>query len=726
MLNPSIIKKTEKLKEEQKFEVDVTSTSRIDKKHKNTIKGEQDNLESKKNKTRQKKKSRNKLYLREEEALSEFKPDYYKSNDNPTLSLSIARPTRPSTAGENKALQKKRKKKNLRSNKIEKKNNTNIQKDSITIPSSIQLNGPIAIQELADITQISHEEIIKFLFLKGVVVNINQIIDLKTAELVLNNFEIEIEKNELEKPENINIDETDGPLKFDKNDKNLESRPPVVTIMGHVDHGKTTLLDAIRKSKTKVADNEAGGITQTIGTYEIIVNYNSKDKKITFLDTPGHKAFMSMRERGARLADIVILIIAADDGIKPQTEEALKYIKETKLPIIVAITKIDKEEANIESIKESLTHYDLVSEDWGGNTPFIPISAKTGENLEKLIDTILLISEVENFQASTEAATEGTIIESHLDKTQGAVAKIIVQEGILNVGDIILSGTVFGKIRAMINQEGNKIKSCGPSSITQIAGLSNIAEIGERFTVCKSEKEAKKEAQSFKSTILTATSQQMISGGIQLEYGLNTTNKKIQLILKASTQGSLESILYAIKNIPQKKIQIEILGASSGEITETDINLAVSTNSIVVGFNTTCAPGAKQSAERNKVKIQQYDIIYDLIEDIEKVMINMLEPEFLEQEIGIGEIKATFNLSKGIIAGCYVISGKLKKNSLIKVYKDNEKIYEGNLDSIKRVKEDVEEVASQQECGVFIEDFQTWQSGSIIKSFELIEQPQSL
>nr|QUE30059.1 InfB [Erythrocladia irregularis] len=725
LVNPSIIKKIERIQEEPKFTVDVNTNSRNDKKHKNTIKGEQENLESKKNKIKQKKKNRSKLYLNEEEALNEFKPNYYKSKENAAISLSIARPARPTSEVDNKLLNKRRKKKSIRTNKTEKKHNTKTQNTQITtIPSSIILEGPIAINELSNITNISHEEIIKFLFLQGLIVNINQVIDLATAKMVLNNFNIEI-NNDIENICN------PTPIKIQEEDLGKEhiTRAPVVTIMGHVDHGKTTLLDAIRQHKTKVAGNEAGGITQTIGTYEINITNQLEEKKITFLDTPGHKAFISMRERGAKLADIVILIIAADDGVKPQTEEALSYIQETQLPVIVAVTKIDQENVNnvnIDTIKETLTQYNLISEDWGGTTPFIPLSAKTGKNIDKLIETILLIAEVENLQTSIEKDTQGTIIESHLDKQQGAVAKVIVQQGTLKVGDILLSGCIFGKVRSIITQEGNKIECCYPSSIVQITGLSNIAEIGENFTTCESEKTAKKLANNFRQTISKTQSPQMLSGGIQLEYGINITNKKIQLIIKANAQGALESILYSIKNIPQEKIKIEILAASSGEITETDINLAASSNSLVIGFNTTCAPGTKQTAEKNQVRIQQYDIIYDLIEDVEKEMIKLLEPEFIEQEIGIGEIKATFNLSKGVIAGCYIVSGKLKKNSLVKVYKEDLQIYKGNLDSIKRIKEDVEEVESQQECGVFIENFQAWQSGHMIKCFDLLEQEQTL
>nr|QUE28892.1 InfB [Porphyropsis coccinea] len=724
LINPHIISKTEEVKERKKFEIETSTGIRVDKKHKNTIKEETDNLESKKNKGRQKKKSRNKLYLREEETLNEFKTSY-KSIDNPILSLSIARPTPPEGSSEIKTIHKKRKKKSTKFNKTDKKTVISLKENNITIPSNVTLNTSTSIQDLATLVNISHEEIIKFLFLQGTIVNINQVIDLETATLVLEHFNITI--NSKKNTDNDNqLQQIETKTEIVSSNAEFESRPPVVTIMGHVDHGKTTLLDTIRKNNRKITENEAGGITQKIGTYELTVPYKSEEKQITFLDTPGHEAFMSMRERSASLADIVILIIAADDGIKPQTEEALKYIKKINLPIIIAITKIDKKEADVERIKESLTNYDLVPDDWGGNTPVIPISAKTGQNIEALLESILLIAELENFKANKVEKAKGTIIESHLDKAQGPLAQVIIQEGNLKVGDIILSGNVFGKIRAMINQKGEKIQICGPSSIAQIAGLSNIAEIGEKFIVCLSEKEAKKEADVFKSTSLSINSSQMRNGGLQLEYGINTANKKIQIIIKASSQGALESILYSIKNIPQEKIQVEILGASAGEITETDINLAISTNSIVVGFDTKCAPGVNQSADRNAIKIKQYQVIYDLIEDIETEMINLLEPEYIESEIGSAEIKTTFNLSKGIIAGCYVVSGKLKKDTLIKVYKENNEVYKGNLDSIKRIKEDVEEIESKQECGLFIENFQGWQTGFTIRCFELIEKEQSL
>nr|QUE28155.1 InfB [Sahlingia subintegra] len=722
LTNPLFIKKIENTLEEDKFQANVGINPRTEKKYKSVAKIGDENVESKKNKLKQKRKNRTKIYLSEEETLNDIKDGYYKLDKNPVLSLSIARPPKPESTADTKIAIKKIKKKN--NHKSNKKNTHTKQIAYIEPPSEVQLNNAISIQNLAKLTRISHEEIIKFLFLQGTIVNINQIIDLETATLVLNNFDIKI-NNEPEIKSQNKFTEL-SPASTNNEYLNLKPRSPIVTIMGHVDHGKTTLLDAIKSNNEKIADNEAGGITQTIGAHEITVSHKAQEKHITFLDTPGHKAFMAMRARGANLADIAILIIAADDGIKPQTKEALKYIQQSKLAMIVVITKIDKETADIEAIKENLTQYDIVAEDWGGDTPVIPVSAVSNKNIDQLIEKIILLAKIKDLKANYEKLAEGRIIESYIDKAQGAIATILVQEGTLNVGDVLVCGNVFGKVRAMIHPSQQKMKSCGPSSILKISGLCGIADIGEKFVVFESEKEAKKAISSFKENNSENCNQQTRNNYVPLEYGINTANKKIQVILKTDTQGSLESLVYSIKNIPQEKIQVEMLSASSGEITENDVNLATSTGSIILGFNIGATSGAKNTATKYNLDIQNYKVIYDLIEDLETKMISMLEPEYLEDEIGSGEIKATFNLSKGVIAGCYVTSGKLKKDTLIKVYKEDNVIYKGNLDSIKKVKEDVMEIDAKQECGLFVEGFQDWQSGNTLKCFELIEQKQKL
>nr|YP_010337684.1 translation initiation factor 2 [Sahlingia subintegra]UNJ17269.1 translation initiation factor 2 [Sahlingia subintegra] len=722
LTNPLLIKKVDNSLEEDNFQINVGINPRSEKKYKSVAKTEDENVESKKNKLKQKRKNRTKIYLNEEETLNEIKDGYYKLDNNPILSLSIARPPKPNSIIDNKKTLKKIRKNN--NNKPNKRNVITKQIQYIDPPSEVQLNNAISIQGLAELTKISHEEIIKFLFLQGTIVNINQIIDLETATLVLNNFDIKINNTPETKKRNRNT--TANSTSITDENISLKPRPPIVTIMGHVDHGKTTLLDAIKNSDDKVVENEAGGITQTIGTYEITVNHKSEEKNITFLDTPGHEAFIAMRARGANLADIAILIIAADDGIKPQTEEALKYIQKSGLAMIIAITKIDKEGANIETIKENLTKYDITPEDWGGETPVIPISAISGKNIDQLIENIILLAEIQDLKANYDKPAEGRVIESYIDKAQGAIATILIEEGKLNIGDVVVCGNIFGKVRAMIHPQQQKIKSSGPSSILKISGLSSIADIGEKFSVFQSEKEAKKAIALLKENNSNDFYEHKRNNYVPLEYGINTANKNIQIILKTDTQGSLESLVYSIKSIPQDKIQIEMLSASSGEITENDVNLAASTNSIMIGFNIGSTPGAKNAATKYNLEIQNYNVIYDLIEDLQTKMISMLEPTYLENEIGSGEIKATFNLSKGIIAGCYVTSGKLKKDSLIKVYKGKDEIYKGNLDSIKKVKEDVTEIDAKQECGLFVEGFQHWQSGNIVKSFELIKQKQKL
>nr|YP_009297443.1 translation initiation factor 2 [Erythrotrichia carnea]AOM66786.1 translation initiation factor 2 [Erythrotrichia carnea] len=724
LTSPLVIKKIENNFEDNKFKVDSGTNPKAEKKYKSLPKALDENIDSKKSKIKQKRKSRNKLFLNEEENFNEIKNHYYKIDNDPNLNLSIARPPKPEKITETRTHSKKnRKKGNYKANKKQ----TSVQPvKEILPPSEVQLKGAVSIQNLSELTQISHEEIIKFLFIQGTIVNINQVIDLETATLVLNNFNIKI-NDKIEQIEETNHKTTDidTSIKY-KDSKFVKKRAPIVTIMGHVDHGKTTLLDAIRSDSNKITESEAGGITQNIGTYEVNVVHNSEEKRITFLDTPGHEAFIAMRARGAQLADIAILIIAADDGIKPQTEEALKYIQKSNLAMIVAITKIDKETSNIEFIKEQLAKYNVVAEDWGGETPIIPVSAISKTNISQLIENIIILSDIQDLKADFEKPAEGTVIESYIDKNQGHVATVIIQDGKLKIGDIIVCGNIIGKTRSIINTTKHKIKASGPSSIVKVSGLSGIADIGENFSVFPSEKEAKKAISLFKEKDSIQLSQQTRNNYVPLEYGINTANKNIQIILKTNTQGSLESLLYSIKNIPQEKIQVEMLIASAGEITENDVNLAISTNSVVFAFDVNINQGAKSIASKNKVEITNYSVIYDLIEDLESRMIAMLEPKYLENEIGSGEIKATFNLSRGVIAGCYVTSGKLRKDTLVKVYKQNIQIYSGNLDSIKKVKDDVLEIEAQQECGLFIEDFQDWESGNIIRSFELIEQKQKL
>nr|ARO91366.1 initiation factor IF2 [Rhodochaete parvula]ASK39558.1 translation initiation factor 2 [Rhodochaete parvula] len=728
LINPLQITVENQLENKTKFEVEINPTQKIEKQAKSVSREVDDeDVESKKNKIKQKRKSRNKLLLREEDALNEFKVDYSKTAENSSLALSLARPTKPKKL-ESSNLNKDKNTKNNISNKIiiNKKSeiiSRKIAKDEAVLVNSIEISKSLTIQELSQLSQIPQEEIIKFLFLQGIIANVNQLIDINTATKVSKNFGIEVNnlsnQNTKTSIKQSNILDNEDPTK-------LESRSPIVTIMGHVDHGKTSLLDAIRNSNNKVAEKEAGGITQTIGTYEIDIQYKEKTHTITFLDTPGHEAFIAMRERGIRLADIGILVIAADDGIKQQTEEAIKYIQKSKLSMIIAITKIDKTDSQIEKIKENLTHYNIISEDWGGEIPVIPISAHKRTNINELIENILLIAELENLQANPNRAAKGTIIESHLDKTKGPVANIIIQNGTLNIGDIIYSGKIFGKIRTMIKNTNQKIQKAGPSSVVEISGISELASIGDNFEVCKSEKEAKNKAEEFKAgqqSIILPINRLNTSN---IEYSTNSQTKYLQFVLKAKTQGTLESIIHCIEQIPQNKVKIEILAAHTGEITESDINLVIPTNAIIIGFDTSYAPGAKQAAERNKITIKQYNIIYDLINDIETKMISLLDPEYIENEIGTGEIKATFNLSKGIIAGCYILNGKLKRNSLIKIFRNQQEIYAGNLDSIKKVKEDVEELDAKQECGIFIESFQDWQKGDIINVFSLIERKQTL
>nr|QUE29088.1 InfB [Madagascaria erythrocladioides] len=712
------------------MEISTKTSTKTEKKGRLSTKHiDQDHLESKKGKIKQKRKSRTKLYLKEEDTINELKSSHLKSQISTSLASSLARPERPPKQEGNRSLDLNTNTTFTKKKKIKKhlnhKKSILASAESNKIPETIKLSSSITIQELADISNIPQEEIIKYLFLQGMIININQIIDYKTAISVAGHFGITI-KNDPDDNISTIVENTIRENLKDEEIEDLELRPPIVTIMGHVDHGKTTLLDNIRHSKTKIADQEFGGITQTIGTYEIEVSYKSKPFKITFLDTPGHKAFVAMRERGVKLADIAVLVIAADDGIKPQTEEAIEYIQKAGLSLIIAVNKIDKEGADVEKIKEYLTKYNIIAEDWGGDTQIIPISAKTGKNIDKLLESISLIAEISNFQANPNKKAQGTIIESHLDKTKGAVATLIIQNGSLTVGDILYSDNIFGKIRAMTNSWQEKIEKCGPSSIVEVCGISDIASIGSQFEICTSEKEARSKAEDFIASQKSIGRNTKKSSNTKLEYGIDTTNKCLRIILKTSTQGTLESILDCINNIPQTKIQIEILTAASGEITETDIHLANSTQAQVIGFDTSYAPGAKQAAEKSQIVVQEYKVIYDVIENLEKEMISLLDPFYIEEEIGKSEIKTIFNLSKGVIAGCYINEGKLKRNCLVKIFRQHQEIYKGNLDSIKKIKEDVAELEQGQECGIFIEDFQDWQKDDQLIAFNLIEQNQNL
>ena len=539
---------------------------------------------------------------------------------------------------------------------------------------------------------------------------VNQEIDFSTAEKLCEKYEVLVEKKEAE----TELEEFEEEV--DVVEENLVKRPPIVTIMGHVDHGKTSLLDAIRHAK--VTASEAGGITQHIGAYTVSLN----GEKITFLDTPGHEAFTAMRARGAQVTDIVILVVAADDGIMPQTKEAINHCKAADVPMIVAINKIDRPGANVDRVKQELTEHGLVSEDWGGDTICVPVSAKTGENLESLLEMVLLTAEMQELQADPNRKAKGTVIEAKLDKGRGAVASLLIQNGTLNVGDSILVGSTYGRIRAMFDDRGKKIKSAGPSIPVEILGLSEVPAAGDRFIVCKDEKTARNMADLRKQKIKADSHQ--ASNRVSLEDLYSQIQegkvKELAIVVKADVQGSVEAIRQSLEKLSTDDVKVRVIHGAVGAITETDVTLAAASNALIIGFNVRPDGNATAQSEKESIEIKTYRIIYDAIEDVKSAMIGMLEPEYKEVVNGKAEVRMTYKISNvGTIAGCYVIDGKIVRNSEVRVIRDGIVIFESTLASLKRFKDDAKEVAKGYECGLSIEKFNDLKEGDIIESFTM-------
>nr|YP_010338758.1 translation initiation factor 2 [Glaucosphaera vacuolata]UNJ18708.1 translation initiation factor 2 [Glaucosphaera vacuolata] len=579
---------------------------------------------------------------------------------------------------------------------------------------------PINLQEFATLLRIRETEIIKFLFLKGIVSTINQIMDISTIQLIAEYFnkKILIQNN----AKDISTD-----IVKKVTSTHLHKKPPVVTILGHIDHGKTTLLDAI--VKTNIVSTESGGITQVIGTYKIAYNYKGVAETIVFIDTPGHEAFINMRSKGIKVTDIAILVVSAVEGVKPQTIEVIKDIQKFNIPTIVAITKIDKDIANITKVKEELASYGLIDESLGGNTPIIPVSALTRQNLDQLMEMILLIAEVENLQANLNQNAEGTILESYLDKSKGPVAKLLIQNGVLKVGDIIVSRTVFAKVRAILDTHSKKITSAYPSDPVEIWGFEELPMTGDTFNVYSSEKEARTFIKTHKEKNFRQNIQQTVSK-LNVFYNNSVYNpsvsKKLNLIIKADVQGSIEAILNSLQQIPQKKVSIHILSSMPGEINISDVNLAKLNNAILINFNTSFAFGIKPLIKKESLNVKTYKVIYDLIIDIEKQMKSLLDPVYESKEIGEATVKTSFPISRGFVAGCLVTKGKLLKGCEIEVIRNQENIYKGSLDSLKRIKENVDEIIAGNECGILSSNFHNWLPNDIIKAYQLIEKEPSL
>ena len=572
----------------------------------------------------------------------------------------------------------------------------------ITIPETI------TVKDLSAELKKTSSEIIKKLLGYGIMATINNEVDFDTAFLIAGEFGVTAHKKEVVTDEDILFDDSE-----DKEDE-LKPRPPVIVVMGHVDHGKTSLLDAVRS--TNVIEGEAGGITQAIGAYKVEIN----GREITFLDTPGHEAFTAMRARGAQITDIAILVVAANDGVMPQTVEAIDHAKAAGIPIIVAINKIDVEGANPDKVKQELAEYGLVSEDWGGDTIFVPISAKKKINIDNLLEMVLLVADMKELKANPNKQAKGVVIEAKLDKSKGPVATMLVQRGTLDVGDTILVGSVIGRIRTMTDDKGHKVKKAGPSTPVEITGLTSVPEAGDTFYEVKDEKTAKhlmeRRKRQARDKALKASSRVTLDDLFsQIEKG---NLKQLNIIVKADVQGSVEAVKQSLEKLSNDEVKVKVIHANVGAITESDVTLANVSNAIIIGFNVRPQPIAKDMADKENVEIKTYSVIYNAIEDVEAAMKGMLDPVFKEVVIGNAEVRQTFKISDvGTIAGCYVTSGKVARNAGVRVLRDNVVIHDGKLISLKRMKDDAKEVAKGFECGIQIENFNDIKEGDIIEAY---------
>ena len=608
---------------------------------------------------------------------------------------------------------KNKKEKNKKSNKqqpaiIEAPTEETISEDTILVRDGMTVG------ELSEVLSVNSTELIKKLFMElKIMANINQSLTLEQIELIAMDYGKEIQ-------EEVEINKEDLDLYFEVEDeeKNLKERAPIVTIMGHVDHGKTTLLDTIRN--TRVTAGEAGGITQHIGAYQV----RTKDKKITFLDTPGHAAFTTMRARGAKITDVTILVVAADDGVMPQTIEAINHAKAADVPIIVAVNKMDKPQANPDRVMNELVEYGLISEEWGGDTIFVPISALKGEGIDELLENILLVTEMQELKANPNRLALGTVIEAKLDKGRGAVATLLVQNGTLNVGDPLVVGNTYGRVRAMINDRSKNIHTAKPSTPVEITGLQDVPNAGDRFVVFGDEKTARQIGEKRQQQYIETTRQadSAVSLDTLFEQMKQGEMKDLNIIIKADVQGSVEALAMSLAKIDVEGVNVRIIHTGVGAINESDITLAVASSAVVIGFNVRPDNNAKQMAATEQVDIRLHSIIYKVIEEIEAAMTGLLDPEFVEKVIGLAEVRQVYKVSKiGTIAGAYVTEGKVSRDGKVRVIRDSVVIYEGEIDTLRRFKDDVKEVQSGYECGMTVENFNDIKEGDVFEVYIMEE-----
>ncbi len=587
---------------------------------------------------------------------------------------------------------------------------TSNEQDSPEITSDLQAMQPInipqvlSVKQLADLLDLSATEVIKQLMRNGIMVNINQNIDFNVASMVAKNLGFKAEKQPVLRQMKPTITAKGG---------KLTPRPPVITIMGHVDHGKTSLLDAIRQSN--VIDTEAGAITQHIGAYQVEMD----GRKITFLDTPGHEAFTAMRARGAQATDIAVLVVAADDGVMPQTEEAIHHAQAAEVPIVVALNKIDKANANVEKVKQQLADLGLLIEEWGGDTVCVPISAKKREGIAELLENVLLVADILELKAKPDGPAEGVAIETRLDKTKGPLATLLIQKGTLAVGNILVIGNTFGKIKAMFNDSGKQVKKAEPASPVEVLGINDVPKAGDIFKVVSDEHQARVLLEKHKDALqnfqTTAKTLSLSDFSAQVTTG---QAKELNIVLKTDVQGSIEPIKDSLEHLGDERIKVRVIHSSSGSITESDVMLALASKGIIIGFNTRAEPGAQRQAELERTSIRYYNVIYELVNDVDKALKGMLEPTYKDVPEGQAEVRAVFDTAKkGKVAGVIVKEGKVSRDSLAKIMRNGQLIHESRVNSLKRFKNDTKEVSAGLECGIGIANFVDFQVGDVIQFF---------
>lgn len=705
------------LKDELQIEV-TSHLSSLAEKDIEKIKKYFDNINSQKKENKEKKGVTLKKTILEEDDIFEEDQPLKNKEKNKKKKFGTNKNNNIDATGQEKS-KKNKKKKGRRTDFVMKTVDNNvvetIEEDGMKI---VKIRGEITLGDFADKLGVSSSEIIKKLFLKGQMFTINSPLTIETAEEIAMEYDALVEQEEeieLEFGEKFDLEVEDK-------EEDLVERPPVITIMGHVDHGKTSLLDAIRASN--VVSGEDGGITQKIGAYQILKN----GKRITFVDTPGHEAFTDMRARGAQVTDIAILVVAADDGVMPQTIEALSHAKAAKVPIIVAVNKIDKPEANPMRVKQELMEHGLVSVEWGGDTEFVEVSAKQKLHLDDLLDTILITAEILELKANPKKRAKGVVLESKLDPKVGPIADILVQEGTLKIGDVIVAGETYGKVRALLNDRGDRVDTVNLSQPAEIIGFNQVPQAGDTMYVIQNEQHAKRIVEEVaKERKLAETSRKTITLESLSEQFDHENIKELNLVLRADSRGSVEALKESLLKLSNEEVAVNIIQAASGAITESDVKLAEVSNAIIIGFHVRPTTKAIREAEANGVEIRTSNIIYHITEDIEKALTGMLDPEFKEIYLGRVEIKKVFKVSKvGNVAGCVVVDGKIKRDANVRVLRNEVVIYEGKLTSLKRFKDDVKEVIQGQECGLGIENFNDIKDGDIVEAFEIQEIKRTL